>query len=116
MCIRDSMQNIAELIVKHLNEELSDEEHIALQAWLSESEKNRLFFNKVISENRIKEGLIQFQKTNEVAIWEKIAKELPDKTRRIGFRHSWINYAAAAAIVLFISTATFFLIHPCTLR
>ncbi|NWJ50523.1 MAG: FecR family protein [Bacteroidetes bacterium] len=106
-----NVQNIAELIVKHLNDELSDVEQEALQAWLSESENNRLFFNKVISGTRIKEGLLQFQKTNEAAIWEKISKELPDETKQIGFRRSWLSYAAAAIVVLFISTATFFLIR-----
>ena len=44
MIMSNNMQNIAELIVKHLNEELSDEEHVALQAWLSESEKKSFVF------------------------------------------------------------------------
>jgi transmembrane sensor len=105
------VQNIADLIVKHLNDELSDEEQVALQSWLSESESNRLFFNRVISGKQIRDGLIQFEEANETAIWEKISKELPGKTKRIGFDRSVLRFAAAAAVVLFISTAAFFLIR-----
>ncbi len=111
MIMSHNVQNIADLIVKHLNDELSNDEQVALQNWLSESESNRLFFNKVISGKRIRDGLLQFEKTNEIAIWKKISKELPGKTKRIDFNRSWLRFAAVAVVVLFISTATFFLIR-----
>lgn len=111
MIMLPNVQNIADLIVKHLNDELSDDEQVSLQSWLSESESNRLFFNKVISGKQIRDGLLQFEKASETAIWEKISRELPGKTKRMGFDRSWLRFAAAAAVVVFISTTTFFLIR-----
>ncbi|WP_158841236.1 FecR family protein [Polaribacter sp. L3A8] len=86
------------LIIKKINNTLSEEEKVAFDAWYSESEKHRAYF-KSVQENKNSEKYL-FDK-------EKNWKVIKSKTK-ITKKTIWKYYAAAASIALLFSISYLF--------
>jgi transmembrane sensor len=92
---------VADLIVKFLNDKLDSEEKDKLEVWVSESEKNRLLFERMKNHGYLKEQLSGYYHIDQDTIWNKIIKRIPGKkVRRLMLPRSYW-YAAAAIIILF---------------
>lgn len=101
--------DISKLIYSYLEESLSPEQSSTLDAWLNENQQNRLFFNKIIQQEYIHQGMVNQLKIdqNEQALFDKVLAGINGKkeqkavrtpTPRMAFyRHWWV-----AASVLFI--------------
>ena len=109
----DPNSRIAELIVKHLRDELSGPEAQELQEWVEQSESNRLFFERFKDEEYLINGLKQYAAAKEASkeIRSKldvlIAADNLVPVRRIG-QHRFRNEKWVAAAVFFILTAGIF--------
>lgn len=65
--ITDPASRIAELIFKYLRDELFVHEDRELQAWIDQSESNRLFFERFTGEENIIRGLKQYEAAKKAA-------------------------------------------------
>jgi len=95
---------IADLIKKHLQEELTTQEKGELGVWLSESDENRRFFHRFDDPVYVA-GELQMMATADtetmlVKTLERIGAE-PRPVVRMG----WKRWAVAASVLLVISTA-----------
>ena len=106
----EKLNEVTNLLYKHIREELSAGESIQLQNWVNESEENRKFFDKatdiklLLTNARTKSENLQNVDLDQA--WQELKElgwELPveHKTKVIFF--SWIKYAAAAAVILLIA-------------
>jgi transmembrane sensor len=89
--------DISVLLLKYIKNELSAEDKEQLDAWINESEANRLLFEDVTNEETFNREFIEFSR-----LWEQFEKnQLPPyvlpmpKKRRYGY---W--YMAAASVIL----------------
>lgn len=90
---------IAELIVKHLQQEITEEESIVLQAWLDASASNRDLYEELITESSFNEELAIVDRFNASDDWEKLKNAalhtLPQKQIATRFNvQFWISIAA----------------------
>ena len=86
------------LIIKKINNTLSEEEKIAFDKWYSESEKHRAYF-KSIQENKNSEKYLFDKEKN----WKAIRGKANIKKKT-----TWKYYAAAASIALLFSISYLF--------
>lgn len=86
------------LIIKKINNTLSEEEKIVFDKWYSESEKHRAYF-KSVKENKNSEKYLFDKKKNWTAIKGKA---------KISKKTTWKYYAAAASIALLFSISYLF--------
>ncbi|MDO6803450.1 FecR family protein [Wenyingzhuangia sp. 1_MG-2023] len=83
------------LIVKKINNSLSEEETIVFQKWYDESDLHKAYFNKVKENYEEEHFLIDIEKG-----WESIEKQIKSvATKKTGY----LKYVAAASIALLIS-------------
>jgi transmembrane sensor len=105
------IERIAQLVVKHLQGELTDDENQELQAWIYQSKENELAFEKAIDPENLKEGLRrEFEKEERILdqLKSEIEKESETEVIVINAKRKWYRYAAAAAIII-VSTGAFFI-------
>ncbi|OAD43109.1 hypothetical protein [Polaribacter atrinae] len=86
------------LIIKKINNTLSEEEKIVFDKWYSESEKHRAYF-KNVKENKNSEKYLFDKEKNWTAIKGKA---------KISKKTTWKYYAAAASIALLFSISYLF--------
>lgn len=90
----------AELIVKYLKGELTDQQKAELDDWIAQSDRNKALFEKLTNEDTVQHELELLSSIDKEAAWEHIVAETgyrkPVRTAYIGNR--WFNYAAAALI------------------
>ncbi|THU34735.1 DUF4974 domain-containing protein [Niastella caeni] len=106
----EKMNEVINLLYKHIREELTGEESIQLQNWVNESDENRKFFDKVTDTKRL---LINARiKSDNLATidldeaWQELKKmgwEQPAEPKGKLRSFNWRWYAAAAAIMLLIA-------------
>lgn len=101
------VEQVTDLLLKHLQGELTPDEQSLLDQWLSGSAHNRHFFNELNSEEQLS-GLIRAfhpdaEQINEAQILDKINQlrnSQPAIQPRIHFMRRWGWVAAASIIVL----------------
>ncbi|MBN1116891.1 MAG: FecR family protein [Bacteroidales bacterium] len=102
---------IAELIVAELKGELSESDRNLLNKWKNDSSENLNLYNKIVDENNIAKKITAIHNTEKEEAWNRLDKELQEtKPNKIPFR-SILKFAAAAAVILFISGTYLFLKH-----
>jgi transmembrane sensor len=74
--IQEKVNRITYLIENAIEEELTAEQEIELNAWLAETDHNRLFFQQITNKEILKEKLKIYSSANSEAIWEKTLKKI----------------------------------------
>jgi hypothetical protein len=109
----ENLNEITDLLYKHLREELSAQESIQLQNWVNERDENRIFFERASdikllllnartkSDNLQDVDLEQAWKDLKKMGWES-ATETSEPNRKV-ISVNWRRIMAAASIILLIS-------------
>src|SRR5688500_7882207 len=102
------IERIAQLVVKHLQGELTDDENQELQAWIYQSKENELEFEKATDPENLKEGLRrEFEKEERILNQLKSELENEESVISIKANRKWYKYVAAAAIIMLMGAGTF---------
>jgi len=97
--------DIANLIFKHLGQELSEEERRALDAWRAESPEHEATFTKLTDENYIHDMMRDYYSAKEKA-WNKLLEFAPElRPATVRSMRTRRAIAAAAVIVLLATSA-----------
>lgn len=105
------MQRISYLILRHLRDELSEQEREELQRWVHSTETNRHFFESCTDEDRLRQQLLEYGKTSTDAGWERFAAAHQlSSAKMVRFRNRW--WMAAAAVILLVAAGIYFLQPP----
>lgn len=89
------LYNTSRLIVKYWENTLSEEESVALEAWIAASENNRWLFEELSREEVLKEEMTAFGKYHPQQAWDRIEGEVMVK-RMV----PWGRVAAAMILIL----------------
>lgn len=101
---------IHELIHRHLQNELTDEEHQQLQAWIGASEANAALFDQLTDKEWLTEELLHMDgRYDRAAAWEKVKLNSQFTETKV---ISWRKWAAAAAVLLLMGGAAFWYTRP----
>lgn len=112
---QDNISIIADLLNKHLEGVLSQEEQVKLDTWLSESEENRSLFNTLTDKTALLQKLNTYSQVDSEAIWLKTQQRINPGgkvTPLVPAGKSWWKYVAAAAVVAVLATGTWFYLKP----
>lgn len=93
---------IADLIQKHLNDELNDQEKQELDNWVQQSEEHQRFFNQFTDEEKLAAILGEYEKS-KLLVFEKIKKSIPlgeSRTAKIRWMNARRLTAIAASILI----------------
>lgn len=96
---------IADLILRHLNDELNDQEKQELDQWVQQSDNHQRFFRQFTDEKILAATLSEYDASKDI-IYEKIKKAIPgsNQTDTTASNIRWINprrlTAVAASIIL----------------
>jgi transmembrane sensor len=103
---------IKDLVIKYLKDELTSEENLELQQWIHSSEKNRIAFEEATDQEELRAAL-KSEFESEQRVLEKlraaIAEEQDEEVKVGTPRVRIIRYVAAAAAIVVISVAVFFI-------
>ena len=112
--MKESLENIDDLIGKYLAKEASADEIRAVEKWLSESEVNRVYFSQVQLIFDKAAAVKEVQQFNTDAAWEKVKNNLKNgKQVHIAPRslHREMFWYRVAAAVIIIAGVGFFLLR-----
>lgn len=104
--------NIADLIIKHLQETITAEESITLERWLGASEENRSKFNRIANGETLREDLLLFIESDQ-RIKEQVYAKLPEiqDALTVTPKRSWMRWASVAAAILVIGGASIWMLR-----
>lgn len=98
------MHDPADIIYKQLSgEPLTDAEAAALRDWAAQSPHYQAVIDEMSDEANVSAALVAVYETDKEALWRKI------QMHRKPVRRIWLRYAAAAAVLLLMSTGIYFL-------
>ncbi|MEI9809084.1 MAG: hypothetical protein WDO16_15165 [Bacteroidota bacterium] len=114
----EKAQLIVSLLHKRINGlTLTDTEKKELEDWVSLSEHNRRLYDEVTNSEIVQEEVKSLLNYDSKSLWKKIKSELPSKKNNLisFFSHRSLRYAAAAVLLIFISTIVYILfVNPNT--
>jgi transmembrane sensor len=92
---------IANLIIKHLQETISEEEAQTLDQWVAADENNRQQFNRLTNSDSLHEELIAYGESDR-RIKEQVYAQLPEvQDALIGIpKRHWMRYVSIAAVIV----------------
>ncbi|GLU51996.1 FecR family protein [Dyadobacter frigoris] len=98
---------IADLIFKYLNGDLSVEENKVLQDWLNEDIANQITLNELQNKDKMEESLQFFESIDHKAAWENINEQIENPVIPHSFWsfNKFFKYAAAILITGFVGYA-----------
>lgn len=100
-------ERIRELVIKHLDEGLDAVEQHELDAWMSQSQKNREAVQEFLDDTSLQKGLIDLYKTKE-RIWLRLDQTVNER-KVISIKRKTLQWAAAAAIIISITVSGYFI-------
>lgn len=103
----DSSYNIASLIVKRLQNDLSEEESRILLNWKGASSENLALFNQLTNEASLSEELAIFASFSAKKDWEKIATKTVNANHLKIRKFSRVFWLSSAAILFFVIVGAF---------
>lgn len=89
---------IAQLIVKHLRNELTDEEKRTLADWLERAPQNKEEFERICSEYFLENGRKKELEFDAAAAYRRFQADL-EKRQKVRSLYRWVSVAAAVAIL-----------------
>jgi transmembrane sensor len=99
---------IADLILRHLNDELNDQEKEELDRWVQQSDDHQRFFRQFTDEKNLAETLSEYDASKDI-VYEKIIKAIPGNSQANTTSNiRWINprrLTAIAASILLLASA-----------
>jgi len=104
---------IADLVKKHLQDELTEEERGELNAWIAESDANRQFFQRFEDPAYVARELELMGMADTDTALAKTLEQLGLQPKP-AVRMVWRKYAVAAAVLLVIATTAWLLLEPTT--
>lgn len=106
-------EQIISLLHKSINGvTLSEVDKNELDAWIERSEHNRELYNEIMNSEEFRQDIKEMLRYDGKPIWNKISKELyPSqyKSNAPVYRKPFFKWAAAAALLVCISTTVYFL-------
>jgi len=110
--MNDKNELIVSLLHKSINGfTLTEAEKEELEAWISQSEYNHRLYNEVMNSEAIQVEVKSMLNYDSKALWKKISKEIhpPQTGNRLVslFRDHPLRYAAAAVLLIAISTTAY---------
>ena len=120
--MQEKVNRITSLIEKFLEEKLSAEEGMELNAWLAEAEQNDSFFKQVTNKNELREKLRIYASADSEAIWKKTLQKIDGGAKLVDLYPEKKTVkmpigkivAAAASIILLISVGTWYFTNQYT--
>jgi transmembrane sensor len=112
---QNNISIITDLLNKHLEGMLSQEDQVKLDAWLSESEENRSLFNTLTDKASLLQKLNTYSQVDSEAIWQKTQQRINPGgkvTPLVPAERNWRKYVAAAAVIGILATGTWFYLKP----
>lgn len=103
-----TVDKLTDLLMKHLQGNISDSEQALLSHWLLQSERNRLLFESINDEDQLRKLVLSYYEEeaedNEAVILSKIRQKIGAVTpvRRIGVwrRWGWVAASVLLAVVI----------------
>lgn len=104
--------NIADLIIKHLQETITAEESQILEQWIAASDENRTKFNRIANGDTLRDDLVAFS-TSDQRIRDSVYAKLPEvhDALIVTPKRAWMRWVSVAAAVLLITGASFWLLR-----
>ncbi|HEY8967609.1 MAG TPA: FecR domain-containing protein [Puia sp.] len=102
-----------ELIFKELRGEISVEEAVELQIWVSRSEEHRAFYERFTSKEGLYAEILEFYEFRE-NVMEKIGREIPvmrPKVKALFSKRTWAYAAAVIGLLLVVGGGTMLMDH-----
>jgi transmembrane sensor len=96
---------ISDLIAKHLNDELNEQEKQELDKWVQQSEEHQRFFRQLTGEDSLAGTLAEYE-TSKAIVYDKIKEAIPfgKQPEKETIKTRWLNVrrltAVAASILL----------------
>lgn len=102
--------NIADLIIKHLQDTISADESQTLEQWITASEENRSKFNRIVNGDTLREDLLLYIDSDQ-KIRERVYAKLPEvqDSLIVTPKRNWMRWVSVAAAVLIITGASVWL-------
>lgn len=105
-----TIDQLSDLLLKHLQGSLSGPEQEQLNEWLARSERNSRLFASINDEEQLRQLVLLYEweetQNNETIIWSKIRQQTAATAvapvRRL---HAWRRWTAVAAITLLVAGA-----------
>lgn len=99
----------AEIILQYMRKELNDVQEQQLFEWLDGDAENKAFFDKIVTEEGLREELSFFAETNKVAAWNEFEESIEsEESTRTWKWMAAFKYIAAAAILMLVCFTIFF--------
>lgn len=104
--------NIADLIIKHLQDTISADESQILEQWIAASEENRSKFNRIVNGDTLREDLLLYIDSDQ-RIRERVYAKLPEVQDALIVtpKRNWMRWVSVAAAVLIITGASVWLMR-----
>lgn len=105
-------EDIVRILYQLVNRQaISDEDKRKLEEWISLSAHNRRLYEEVLDAEAFRQEVKTSLDLDSKQLWKKISKRLPRKKNNLIaiFRDRPLRYAAAAAVLLIVSTGVYFL-------
>jgi ferric-dicitrate binding protein FerR (iron transport regulator) len=103
----DSSYNIAALIVKSLQNDLSAEESKILMQWKDAKNENLALFNELTTEESLSAELAIFDSFNATKDWEKVANKTVITNQAKISKFSRVFWLTSAAVLIFVLVGAF---------
>src|SRR5687767_5159156 len=114
--LSDGLLDVSDLILKHLQKDISEEEQRMLNEWIGKSEKNKQLFDELVNNDSLKSKMGRFYDSRSTT------EELKDLTYQRIFSANAMKPAApnrridikrllvAASLIAFVSLAAYFIL------
>lgn len=115
----ENFEELADLLYKHIREDLTAQESVRLQNWVQQSEKNRQFFDKASNSKILLENVnIKRESLQEMDLdkaWQELKNlgwELPDEPEGRVISFNWRRYAVAASLLIIALAGAYLWLKP----
>jgi ferric-dicitrate binding protein FerR (iron transport regulator) len=108
--ILEKASEIGVLMLKHLHDELTPEEAMALKAWVDESDDNRQLYEAFSNEATLQAQVKEYYTSRQTAAQRRTEAPVVDMPARSNKR--WYRLIAAACILIIVAAAGYWWLKP----